>query len=131
MSNALRINSYQPIVIPERAGSTGPAGSDTQSAAQSSFDNLLATQLEKSGISFSRHAAARLQSRGVTLSPDQMNKISAGIDRAAQKGSKETLVLSDDAAMVVSVKSRTVITVFDTSQLKEGVVTSIDSAVIL
>ncbi|MCK4373485.1 MAG: flagellar biosynthesis protein, partial [candidate division Zixibacteria bacterium] len=57
--------------------------------------------------------------------------IAGAIDKADAKGSKETLILSDDAAFVVSVPNRTVITVFDRDNLREGVVTAIDSAVII
>jgi flagellar operon protein len=53
------------------------------------------------------------------------------LDKAEAKGSKETLILFDDMAMVASVKNRTVITAFDRDKLREGVVTSIDSAIII
>jgi hypothetical protein len=39
--------------------------------------------------------------------------------------------MTDDAALVVSVANRTVITAFDREHLREGVVTAIDSAVII
>ena len=39
--------------------------------------------------------------------------------------------LWDMALLVVSVENRTVITAFDRDQLRDGVVTSIDSAVII
>ena len=55
----------------------------------------------------------------------------AGVDRAAAKGAKESLVMIDDVALVVSVKNRTVITAVDKAQLKENVFTNIDSAVIV
>jgi flagellar operon protein len=82
-------------------------------------------------IAFSRHAHERLYSRGLALSDESLNSIAGAIDRAGAKGSKETLILSDDAAFVVSVPNRTVITVFDRDNLSEGVVTDIDSAVII
>ena len=54
-----------------------------------------------------------------------------GVDRAAAKGAKESLVLVDNAALVVSIKNRTVITAVDQAHLKENVFTNIDSAVIV
>jgi len=53
------------------------------------------------------------------------------VDKAQNRGSKETLILTDEFALVVSVKDRTVVTAFDRDNLRDGVVTSIDSAVIL
>lgn len=137
MSDAFRINRYQqPVNLLEISARTTAAGARQKTdqaapASGTSFQAVLGSELSGSPLSFSKHAATRLQSRGVQFSPEQLQKISDGIDRAEQKGSKETLVLSDDAAMVVSVKNRTVITVFDKTQLREGVVTAIDSAVIL
>ncbi len=82
-------------------------------------------------VHFSKHASQRLFSRGIALSDATLAKIAAAIDRAAAKGSRETLVLTDEAALVVAVPNRTVITAFDRDNLREGVLTSIDSAVIL
>ena len=98
----------------------------------SKFNEVLKGQLgETNGIQFSKHAQARLHSRGIELDTQKLNQLTSAIDKANSKGSKETLVLSDDSAFVVSVKNRTVITVFDRENLREGVVTSIDSAVII
>jgi flagellar operon protein len=49
----------------------------------------------------------------------------------AQKGGKESLVMMGDAALVVSVKNRTVVTAMDRSQMKGNVFTNIDSAVVI
>ena len=47
------------------------------------------------------------------------------------KGSKESLILLRDLALVVSVNNRTVITAIDKARQKERVFTNIDSTVIL
>ena len=52
------------------------------------------------------------------------------MQRAAGKGSRDSLVLLDNAAFVVSVTNKTVITVVDRESLKDNVFTNIDSAVI-
>jgi flagellar operon protein len=53
------------------------------------------------------------------------------VDKAATKGSRESLLLMENMALVVSVKNRTVITAVDNDKLKENVFTNIDSAVVL
>ena len=83
------------------------------------------------GVNFSRHASERLYSRGIEFNDEQLANIADAIDKAEVKGSKETLILTDEAALVVAVKNRTVITAFDRDNLREGVITSIDSAVII
>ena len=54
----------------------------------------------------------------------------AAVDRAAAKGARESLVLVDDTAFVVSVRNRTVITAVDRARMRDQVFTNIDSAVI-
>jgi flagellar operon protein len=127
----MRISNYQrPVNLIEIAsrGKTAEAGK----AGEKSFKDMFSRELADSRqISFSKHANERLHSRGIELSEQTVNAIADAIDKAELKGSKETLVLSDEAAFVVSVKNRTVITAFDRDNLREGVVTSIDSAVII
>ena len=101
------------------------------------FDVLLREQLLQSaptpaapGVTFSTHAQQRLQQRDITLGDDAVAKISDAVDRAQQKGSKESLVLLDDMAFVVSVKNRVVITAVDQPSMKQNVFTNIDSVVI-
>ncbi len=132
IEQGVRINSQPvPVNLIEIANrKAGETVSSEKSAV--SFNELLNSQLNGSGgIQFSKHAQARLHSRGIELNSEKLNQLSQAIDKAGTKGSKETLVLTDDSAFVVSVKNRMVITVFDKDNLREGVVTSIDSAVIM
>jgi flagellar operon protein len=90
------------------------------------FASILQDRLKVSG-----HAQTRLQSRGIELGQAEWNRVLEGVERAAAKGAKESLVLVDDAALVVSIKNRTVITAVDQQHLKDNVFTNIDSAVIV
>ncbi len=82
-------------------------------------------------LKFSAHAQTRMQSRGIELSPGEMLKIKDAVERAGAKGSRESLILTDKAAFVVSVKNGTVITAIDRDSLKENVFTNIDSTVMI
>lgn len=132
MTNAVKISNYQRPVDLLEIAKRGKPEAATVKAGQASFKEMFSLELAGGrGISFSKHASQRLHSRGIELSDEQMTRVSDAIDKAAAKGSRETLVLTDDAALVVSVTNRTVITAFDREHLREGVVTSIDSAVII
>jgi len=72
-----------------------------------------------------------MQSRGISFKPDEMSRLNDAIDKAAAKGSKNTLMLMGDNALIVSVKNRTVVTAMDREAMKENVFTNIDSTVIL
>lgn len=82
-------------------------------------------------IRFSNHAIERMQARGIVFSPEYLGKIESAVERAAGKGAKETLILTDDSAMIVSVKNNTVVTVMDRNSLKDNVFTNIDSTVVI
>jgi len=97
---------------------------------QSSFDSILKEQISKtSELKFSKHAQMRLESRNIKITDVQKQKISKALDKAEQKGVKDSLVMMDDIALVVNVKNRTVITAVRSNELKENVFTNIDGAV--
>ncbi len=83
------------------------------------------------GVKFSNHAIERMRTRGISYSPEDISKLTDAISRAAAKGSKDSLVLMNDSALIVSVKNNTVVTVMDKNALKENVFTNIDSTVVL
>lgn len=82
-------------------------------------------------VKFSNHAVERMMSRGIKFSPEDVNRLNEAVSRAAAKGSKDTLVLMNDSALIVSVKNKTVVTVMDKTALKENVFTNIDSTIVM
>lgn len=82
-------------------------------------------------LKFSNHAVDRMQARGVFFNQDEIGKIQEAVGRAASKGSKDSLILTDKAALIVSVKNNTVVTVMDKAALKENVFTNIDSTIVM
>jgi flagellar operon protein len=93
-----------------------------------SFREILGNQMEEP-VQFSKHAALRLNDRNINLSGEQINRVADGIGKANEKGIRDSLVLVDDVALVVNVKSRTVITAI--SQMQENIFTNIDGAVVV
>lgn len=115
----------QPVQTPVRQPQTSrnkPAGTD--------FGQILDKKLQGE-LKFSNHAQQRLKSRNINLSADEMNKIQEAVGKAREKGSRDSLILMSDLALVVSVKNNTVITAVDGESLKDNVFTNIDSAVIV
>jgi len=97
----------------------------------SSFARVLDEKLPAQGVKFSQHAQERLKSRNIVLSDNDISNLEGAVNSVAQKGGKESLVMMKDAALVVSIKNRTVVTAMDRSQLQGNVFTNIDSAVII
>ncbi|WP_341877189.1 TIGR02530 family flagellar biosynthesis protein [Defluviitalea saccharophila] len=96
------------------------------------FDKILKDKMAFSEqVKFSKHAAMRLNSRQIELSDEQIKKLQIGIEKAEEKGIRDSLVLIDKIALVVNVRSRTVVTAIDSNGDKEAVFTNIDGAVIV
>lgn len=99
--------------------------------ANSSFARVLDTKLPAQGVKFSQHAQDRLKARNISFSANDLANLEGAVDSVAKKGGKESLVMMGDAALVVSIKNRTVVTAMDKSQMQGNVFTNIDSAVII
>lgn len=97
-----------------------------------SFQEILKNQqLAKrtSELKFSKHANERLASRNIDLSEDQLQRLETGAMKASEKGIKESLVMVDNLAFIVNIKSSTVITAVKDGEDK--VFTNIDGAVVI
>jgi flagellar operon protein len=125
----------QPLVNPALLppGLTSPIGAPAQAAhgapalAGPAFAELLA---RTPTVVFSRHALERLQRRGIELGEQHLARLGDGVDRAAGKGSRASVVFVDGTAFVVAIPKRTVLTAVDPEHMREQVFTNIDSAVI-
>ncbi len=100
-------------------------------AAGTDFEAVLRGKLgDGAEVRFSAHALRRLESRGIRITADEKRLIEEGVRSAADKGARESLLVTDRFALVVSVTNRTVITARHNDDLEGGVFTNIDSAVI-
>jgi len=82
------------------------------------------------GLRFSRHATQRIEQRGMEIDAARMERLHRAVDQAEAKGSRDSLILLDELALVVSVQNRTVVTAVDEASRREHVFTNIDSVVI-
>ncbi len=124
---------YGPQTIrPQQVEQIGLPISSPQTSRQSDVKTEFQRILEqKTGaVEFSGHASKRLEQRGIQLDAADMERLSKAVDRAGSKGARESLVLLNGMAFVVSVSNRTVITAIDMENMKENVITNIDSAVL-
>lgn len=122
-------------------GSAEPRAPKKQEGVPSEFDRVLdkvdaGSLNDKLGqvrqpLKFSAHANQRLQDRNIRLDASTMSRVNDAIDKAEAKGVEDTLVLTGDAALIVNVPNRTVVTAMDRNNLSGNVFTNIDGAVIV
>jgi flagellar operon protein len=118
-----------PGVEPVQPGSHKGIAKPEKPNGPSEFQEIF--EKESKSLNLSQHAETRIRSREIPWSEALEQRISQGIDQASSKGSRETLIIADNVAVIANVKSRTVVTAMDKSQLKERVFTNIDSAVLV
>ena len=118
---AIKAHEVGPRAVPP----TPPTAARPLAVGDDSFDEALAAE----HLTWSGHARQRLADRRVQLSSADLARIADGVDRAAAKGARDSLVLLNELALIVNVRNRTVLTALDSSRLREGVVTNIDSTV--
>lgn len=126
MTDKINMNQGIPNII--RGGAVRPA--PPKASNQGDFAGILQNKLNNTeSIKFSKHAEQRLQSRNINLSQTQKDKINSAVTKAEEKGVKDSLVIMDNLAFVVNVRSKTVITAVNSNEMKDNVFTNIDGAV--
>lgn len=109
-----------------------PAGAKN-SDAKVSFEAILrGKQAETAGgLKFSKHASMRLEERNISLTEEQNARLKSGVERAGEKGIRDSLVMVDSLAFIVNVPNKTVVTAMDQEEAQKNIFTNIDGAVIM
>ncbi|MDY0189094.1 MAG: hypothetical protein RBR22_00015 [Desulfuromonas sp.] len=94
---------------------------------------MAATQNQASAhvaaIEFSAHSLQRMAKRKLSFSEQQLTRLQEALKTLVKKGSRTSVVMLDETALIVSVRQHRVVTVVEQSALREQVFTQIDSAV--
>src|SRR3954464_15955129 len=126
---------HNPALIPPGPLAPSPldiAATEKPSAATTplqgpAFGDVLAEKTAQ--VQFSGHALQRVRRRGIELGQGTLERREHGVDRAAGKGARESVVFVDSTAFVVSVRSRTVITAMARDHMKDHVFSTRATAV--
>ena len=134
-ANLLVPNITRPVDSSQVRGNTNPK------PVKGEFENLLKNQTEPATspptvaappkLKFSNHAMERIRDRGIHMDAGEASRLEKAVENAAAKGSKDALVLTKDAAFIVSVQNKTVVTAMDRAALNGNVFTNIDSTVVI
>lgn len=131
-----KIGGLPPHLIPTGGPSgLGKPSQPVPSAPTSgpgSFADILKGKIDQGqGVRFSEHAADRLKGRNIQMTSADMAKLEGAVNMARNKGAKDSLVLMNGTALIVSVKNNTVVTAMGVDEMRNKLVTNIDSAVII
>lgn len=132
MADILFDRRFSPIVTGTPGVTAGThGGSAAKPVDGPSFNEVLAAEVQKQGLTLSKHAAARVQQRGVDVSETNLQRLGEGVRLAREKGLSDALVLVDSTAYLVSAKNSTIITAVSGNELKGNVFTNIDGTVVI
>lgn len=97
-----------------------------------SFSELFHSRIgEEEKLHFSKHAAERVNQRGIEMTDSFLGDLQSAVERARLKGAKDVVVISKQGAFIVNVPNNTVVTTMSENEMKENIFTNIDSAVLL
>lgn len=92
------------------------------------FSDVLA---DVSKLKVSKHAAQRLSERNIEISKDKWQVINGKINEARALGVTDALVVTNEAALVVSAKNNIVITALNNQEASSKVFSNINGTILI
>ncbi|MGP4075610.1 TIGR02530 family flagellar biosynthesis protein [Halobacillus sp. K22] len=111
---------HQPLQAPQRK--------KTESKTESSFQKVLN---EVQTLKISKHAEKRLKERNIEIDQNKWKEISNKMAEAKSKGVTDSLVITNQAAIVVSNKNNTVVTALGREEASSQIFTNINGTIVL
>ena len=96
------------------------------------FAELLQQEAQKAqSVQFSKHAARRVQERGIDMTDNLLNDLNQAVQKARAKGARDVVIIGESGAFIVNVQNNVVVTTMTGTEMKENIFTNIDSAVLM
>ena len=107
--------------------------SDAYKANKTKFAEMFLQTLEQTNrsLAISKHAQMRLQQRNINIDHETWRSIEQKVNEAKGMGVKDSLVLLDEAALIVSVKNNVVVTAMSRDEASAQIFTNIDGTIIM
>lgn len=99
--------------------------------AKKSEEQQKAKPKEEQDVFISAHATKRLRERNLEVDGEEYLKLKEAISRLKNKGGKDSLVITNNAAYIVDVGNNTIVTAIDKSNMSENIFTKIDSTLVM
>lgn len=82
-------------------------------------------------VQFSKHAARRVQERGIDMTDNLLDSLNQAVQKARAKGARDVVIIGESGAFIVNVPNNVVVTTMSGTEMKENIFTNIDSAVLM
>ncbi|ASN05722.1 TIGR02530 family flagellar biosynthesis protein [Virgibacillus necropolis] len=101
------------------------------SKQQSTSVNFKDMLVDAQTVKVSKHAKERLQERNITFNDKQWQTITEKMVEARNKGITDSLVVTNDAALLVSTKNHTVVTAMNREEATNKIFTNINGTILI
>ncbi len=133
MDPRLMIGSRSPQLrnISNTTNNSGYSSQKTNNQKNLSFEDIfngvLNDSSSKEEFHISSHAQKRLNERNINMDSNLKSSLSEAFSELEAKGARDSLVLTNQGAFVVNVPSRTLVTAMGYNEMRNNIVTNIDS----
>ena len=103
-----------------------------QAKGNVSFGEMLQERArEKDSLNFSKHAAKRLDERGIQLDSSLLGNLEHAVEEARKKGAKDVAIIGSQGVFIVNVPNNIVVTTMSQDDTEKKIFTNTDSAVLI
>ena len=95
------------------------------------FSELLQREADRTSVHFSKHAAQRVQERGIQMTDSLLGDLNQADQKARDKGARDVVVIGQSGAFIVNIPNNVVVTTMSGTEMKDNIFTNIDSAVLM
>jgi len=119
---SFRVEAAQNQIIENR---TNPINQKIDRKFSSFLTESLQKQTTATEMKISNHAQKRMEERDIQLNHSDLTTIEGAVEELNQKGSKNSLIIYKDMALIASIDNRTIITAMNANEMET--ITNIDS----
>ena len=95
------------------------------------FSELLQREADRTSVHFSKHAAQRVQERGIQMTDSLLGDLNQAVQKARDKGARDVVVIGQSGAFIVNIPNNVVVTTMSGTEMKDKIFANIDSAVLM
>lgn len=104
----------------------------TKQVKYTDFHELLTKQLQQTTpLKLSKHAEKRLAERGIEIDREKWLQIESKVNEARKKGVNDSLVILNNATLIVNAQKNTVITALERHEATTQIFTNINGTILI
>lgn len=127
------MNELRQILVGKPSADTAVKKSQNQSNLSAEEKAIFGNELKnaqapkEAQMGISKHALRRIEQREIDFDSSEYIKIKDAVAKLRNKGSRDSLLITNKAAYIVDVKNNKLVTAINPSEMNDNIFTKIDS----